>query len=243
MFLVTKTAFQKVQKDLQLCQTKSFELDSTAETLSKVFSENLNISSQSKKIPEAVKVAGRITKTATRRQSQPNTFSASIPKPLVTQEEETLHQNLEEEEVDFIESSQKPITSRRGRPPKPPAPSSVKARMETPFQSKEKPSNVFKSTEPAQSEEFVLLRGKQSFTAPKSSPLWENVPFVNKEIHILPESPSASLSITAISTEEVLIEQYKSSQSTNSDDLDQSQRSQMAKAATRDEKLKRISQV
>ena len=81
----------------------------------------------------------------------------------------------------------------------------------------------------------------------------DSMPIVNRSISFLPESPLALQSHTVNKTEEVVIEQYKSSQSTISDD--QSQRSDITDGtassqiktlitkATSEDQLKRIYKV
>jgi len=283
MFSVTKTTFKKVKSDFEQYHEKSFEKDFSAESLSKVFSENLNISSQSK--------AGGANKTeksgsnkSTRKSARsPLSTPMTVPPStipihqLVTLDEEV---SLNVDEVDFIESSQKP-TRQLGRPRKN-AKSPAAVRGESSRKAKRSPLNMSKSTEPLLTQELVLdkspskdsnksgdrvvagtskdsnetLPASQSTEKDYQSP-WDNVvpdsvPIMNKTI-LLPESPLASQSHTVNSTEEVVIEQYRSSQSTNSDDQSQrsnitvgtanSQLNTLLTKTTSEDKLKRICKV
>lgn len=197
---------------------------------------------------------------------------------------------LKLDEVDFIESSQKP-TRQLGRPRKNSKFFAV-ARDGTPRNANRSPSNMAKSAESLLTEKLKLnkslLKNSKSglHAVPMTSkdsnePLpassqqqtdsvsksagdlhsqssWEHevldsMPIVNRSISFLPESPLALQSHTVNKTEEVVIEQYKSSQSTISDD--QSQRSDITDGtassqiktlitkATSEDQLKRIYKV
>jgi len=250
MFSVTKTTFHKMMREFEQYQQKSFATDFSTENLSKVFSKNLNISSQCKDVGlnKTEKAENNKSTRKSARSQLPIPFSVTIPSQLVTLDEE-ISPNVEE--IDFIVSSQTP--SHQPRRPRKNSKSPAVARGETSRKAKRNPTNKSKgpllaqelTSKGSKSGEHVVAgiskdsngqlassqqdlafqsaAGEAHTQSSREHVVPESVSIVNEDISFLPKSSFASQSFTVDSTEEVIIEQYKSSQSTNSDD--QSQRS------------------